>query len=268
MDKYIEQVIEIVVAYAPKLVGAVIALLIGLWVIGRLTEVIKNLMEKANVDESLRKFLGSLVNVGLKLMLFLAIAAQFGIETSSFVAVLAAASFAIGMALQGSLANFAGGVLLLLFKPFKVGDLIEAQGFTGVVDEIQIFNTLLLTPDNKKIIIPNGPLSNGPITNISGQGIIRVDLVFGIAYSDNIDKARKVIGEVIQSCPTALKDKEHDIFVNELADSSVNFATRVWTKSEHYWDTYFFMHENIKKSFDAKGLNFPYPTMDVNVAQQ
>lgn len=267
MDQYITQVTDIVVAYAPKAVGAIIALIVGLWIIGKITRFAQQAMTKNDIDASLRTFLGSLIGIGLKLMLFLAIAGQFGIETSSFVAVLAAASFAIGMALQGSLANFAGGALMLIFRPFNVGDLISAQGFTGVVEEIQIFNTILLTPDNKKIIIPNGPLSNGPITNISGQGIIRVDMVFGIAYGDDIDKARSVIEQVISECPSALNNREHDILVTELADSSVNFATRVWTNSATYWDTYFYMHENIKKSFDAQGVNFPYPTMDINITK-
>ena len=267
MEKYVNQIIEILVDYAPQVVGAVLALIIGLWIIGRITKLSINMMEKANVDKSLLSFLGSLIGIGLKLMLFLAVASQFGIETSSFVAVLAAASFAVGMALQGSLSNFAGGVLILFFRPFKIGDLITAQGFTGEVQEIQIFNTILLTQQNEKIIIPNGPLSNGPITNISGQGTIRVDMVFGIAYGDDIDKARSVIQSVIDECPTALKDKAHDILVTELADSSVNFATRVWTPSANYWDTYFYMHENIKKAFDNNGINIPYPTMDVNVSQ-
>lgn len=264
---YINEIIPVLKGYAPKVVGALVALIIGLWIIGRITRFAENMMGKSNVDVSLRKFLGSLINVGLKIMLFLAVASQFGVETSSFVAVLAAASFAVGMALQGSLGNFAGGVMLLFFRPFNVGDLISAQGFTGVVEEIQIFNTVLLTPDNKKIIIPNGALSNGPITNISGQGKIRVDMVFGIAYGDDIDKARTVIQQVINECPSAMKNTEHDILVTELADSSVNFATRVWTDPATYWDTYFYMHENIKKSFDANGLNFPYPTMDVNISK-
>ncbi|MEM6725153.1 MAG: mechanosensitive ion channel domain-containing protein, partial [Bacteroidota bacterium] len=155
--------------------------------------------------------------------------------------------------------------LLLIFKPFKVGDLINAMGYVGVVKEIQAFATILSTPDNKTVILPNGPLSSSPIENISGAGTIRVETVFGIGYGDDIDKARTVIQSVIDACPVALKDTEHDIFVTELADSSVNFAVRIWVKSEHYWDGYFYLHEEIKKAFDREKIGIPYPTMDVNV---
>ena len=190
---------------------------------------------------------------------------MFGVETTAFVGVLAAMAFAVGMALQGSLGNFASGVMILLFKPYKVGDLVSFQGFTGEVDEIQIFNTTLITIDNKKIIIPNSAVTSGPITNISGQGEIRVDQTFGIGYNDDIDKARAVIHKVAQSCPQVLKDKTVDIFVSELADSSVNFTVRPWAKSEHYWDVFFYMNENIKKEMDAANISIPYPQMDLHV---
>ena len=188
-----------------------------------------------------------------------------GFQTTSFVAILGALAFAVGMAMQGSLGNFASGVLVLLFKPYKVGDLVDIQGFVGNVKEIQIFNTILLTLDNKRIIIPNSSITNGPITNISAEGIIRCDMTFGIGYNDDIDAARKVIFDTAARCPTALKNKGVDIFVSELADSSVNFVVRPWCKSDDYWDTYFYMHENIKKNMDAAGFSIPFPQMDVHV---
>ncbi len=247
------------------LFSAIIALIIGFMVIGWIVKFVKSIMSKNNVDKDLQPFLASLVNVGLKVCLLLAVAGMFGVETTSFVAMLGAMAFAVGMALQGSLGHFASGVLILLFKPYRTGDLVDIQGNVGVVDEIQIFNTVLLTPDNKKIIIPNGTVTNGSITNISGQGEIKVVMSYGIGYSDDIDKARTVIQQVADSCPHILHDKEVDIFVEALGDSSVNFAVRPWCKSEHYWDVFFYMHENIKKAFDKEGVGIPYPTMDVNV---
>ncbi len=157
--------------------------------------------------------------------------------------------------------------MILLFKPYRTGDLVDIQGHVGVVEEIQIFNTILMTPDNKKIILPNGTVTSGPITNISGQGEIKVVMSYGIGYGDDIDKARSVIQSVADSCPEILHDKGVDIFVEELGDSSVNFCVRPWCKSEHYWDVFFYMHENIKKAFDKEGVGIPYPTMDVNLVK-
>jgi len=250
--------------YAPKVVGAILTLIIGFWVAGAVTRGVKNLLARNGVDPTVTPFLGSLVSVALKIMVLLAVAGMFGIETTSFVAIFGAMAFAIGMALQGSLGHFASGVMLLTFKPYKVGDLVEAGGSTGVVEEIQIFNTVLKTPDNKKIIVPNGVVTGGTITNISGQGEIRVDMTYGIGYDDDIDKARDVIQKVAASCPQVIKDKPVDVLVSELADSSVNFAVRPWAKSEHYWDVYFYMHENVKKEMDKAGISIPYPQMDVH----
>ncbi|MEM1321362.1 MAG: mechanosensitive ion channel domain-containing protein [Bacteroidota bacterium] len=265
METYIEQIKEMAVDYAPRVLLALITLWIGFRIIAWVTRMLNNALDKREVDVSLSKFLQSLVGVGLQVMLLISVAGMFGVDTAAFVGILAAMAFAVGMALQGSLGNFASGVMILLFKPYKVGDLISAQGFTGVVDEIQIFNTILMTPDNKKIIIPNSAVTSGPITNISGQGEIRVDQTFGIGYDDDIDKARTVIQKVADSCPQILKDKPVDILVNELADSSVNFTVRPWAKSEHYWDVYFYMNENIKKEMDAASISIPYPQMDVHV---
>ena len=244
---------------------ALLTLIIGLWVIKWLIRLIDKSMMKREVDESLRPFLKSLISVGLKIMLVLSIASMFGVKTASFIAVLGAMAFAVGMALQGSLGNFASGVMLLLFKPYKVGDLVEIQDQIGEVSEIQIFNTIIMTLDNKKVIIPNSVVTGGVIKNISGPGEIRVDMTFGIGYREDIDQARTTIQRVADSCPQILKDKAVDIFVSELADSSVNFAVRPWCKSEHYWDVYFYMHEGIKKALDQDGISIPFPQMDVHV---
>ena len=250
--------------YSPKIVGAILTLIIGFWIVGWLTKMIKNLMAKRGIDESIRPFLASLINTGLKVLVILSVAQKFGIETASFVAIFGAMAFAIGMALQGSLGHFASGVMILIFKPFKVGDLVELGGKVGVVEEISVFNTVLLTPDNKKIIIPNGVVTSGVITNISGQGEIRVDMTYGIGYSDDIDKARSIIQKVADSCTHINHDKPVDIFVSELADSSVNFAVRPWCDSANYWDVFFYMQENIKKSFDKEGVSIPFPQMDIH----
>jgi small conductance mechanosensitive channel len=222
-------------------------------------------MIKRNVDESVVPFLSSLVSVGLKVVLLLAVAGMFGIETTSFIAIFGALAFAIGMALQGSLGHFASGVLVLIFKPFKVGDLVEiGGGKVGVVEQIQVFNTVLATLDNKRIIVPNGLVTSNVITNISGQGTIGVELTFGISYTDDIDKARKIILEVGKRNPHILSDPKMGVVVGELGDSSVNLATRPFCNSEHYWDVYFYMHEEVKKAFDKEGITIPFPQMDIH----
>lgn len=262
---YVEQLIEMAVAYAPKVVGAIITLIIGFWIIGRIVSLFKRTMEKRDFDPTIRPFLASLVSVGLKVLLLLSVASMFGIETTSFVAVFGALAFAIGMALQGSLGHFASGVLLLIFKPYKVGDLVDiGGGNVGTVLEIQVFNTILQTLDNKRIIVPNGVVTSNVITNISGQGEIGVELTFGIGYSDSIDKAREVILKVGKECPYILDSPAQGVVVAELADSSVNLATRPFCKSEHYWDTFFYMQENVKKAFDAEGISIPFPQVDVH----
>ena len=269
MTQYLnfEELSKMITAYLPKVAGAILVLIIGFWIIGWILRMARKSFEHSKIDKNVRPFLLSMINVGLKVMLLLSIAGIFGVETTSFIAILSALAFAIGMALQGSLGHFASGVLILTFKPYQVGDLVKISGEVGVVEEIQMFNTVLLTPDNKKIIVPNGVVTSGVITNISGQGLIRVDMTYGIGYTDDIDKARTIIQQVADSCPQVLKDPPVDIFVSELADSSVNFAVRPWAKSEHYWDVYFYMHENIKKAFDEQKISIPFPQMDVHVQQ-
>ncbi|MEL7250898.1 MAG: mechanosensitive ion channel domain-containing protein [Bacteroidota bacterium] len=262
----LEKLSELATTYAPKVVGAILTLIIGFWIVGRITGALDRTMGKRGVDETIRPFLLSLVSVGLKVMLLLAVASMFGIETTSFVAIFSALAFAIGLALQGSLGHFASGVLLLTFRPYKVGDLVTVGGGeTGEVVGIQIFNTVLKTLDNKRIIVPNGVVTSNIITNISGQGIIGVELTFGIGYNDSIDKAREIILRVGKECPWILEDPAQGVVVGELADSSVNLNTRPFCNSEHYWDTFFYMQENVKKAFDADGISIPFPQMDVHL---
>jgi len=268
MEKYfsLEKITELITVYTPKVIGAILTLIIGFWLAGFLTRIVKNMMQKRGVDESVRPFLASLVNVAIKVMVLLAVAGMFGVETTSFVAIFGALAFAIGMALQGSLGHFASGILLLTFKPYKVGDLVEiGGGKTGKVEEIQIFNTILSTLDNKRIIVPNGVVTNNVITNISGQETIGVELTFGIGYNDDIDKAREIILKVGKECEYILSEPAQGVVVSELGDNSVNLATRPFVKSENYWDTYFYMQENVKKYFDKEGISIPYPQMDVHM---
>ena len=251
--------------WAPKVVGAILTLIIGFFIIGMIVRAAKRMMEKQNMDVSIRSFLGSLISVGLKIMLLLSVAGMFGIETTSFIAIFGALTFAVGMALQGSLGHFASGVLLLIFKPYKATDLVTVGGGqTGTVEEIQVFNTVLKTLDNKRIIVPNGLVTSNIITNISGQGEIGVELTFGIGYEDSIDKAREIILRVGKECPHVLDSPKQGVVVAELADSSVNLATRPFCKSEDYWATFFYMQEHVKKAFDAEGVSIPFPQMDIH----
>ena len=261
----IEKIYEIVMTYGPRLIGAIIVLIVGLFLISIIRGTLKRRFEKRNMEPSLRKFLQSMVSILLKIMLFIAVAGMLGVEMTSFIAILGALGFAIGMALSGTLQNFAGGVMLLLFKPFKTGDYIEAQGYAGTVNEIQLFNTILKTPDNRTIIIPNGGLSTNSMVNYSTESRRRVDFVFGIGYGDDVDKARKVLGKLINDDSRILKDPEPFIVVSELADSSVNLVVRVWAEAADYWGIHFDLIENVYKTFDKEGLNIPFPQMDVHV---
>ena len=259
MDKYIEKAEALFVDYAPKVITALAILLIGLFVINLLVKMSKKVMKKADVDITLQKFLGNLLGWALKILLLVTVIDQLGVETTSFAAILAAAGLAVGLALQGSLANFAGGVLIMVFKPFKLGDLVEAQGEIGVVKEIEIFTTKLTGLSNKEIIIPNGSLSNGNIVNYTTEGTRRVDLVIGVSYDADIKQTKNVLMEVLTSHPKVLKDPAPAVTVSELADSSVNFAVRPWCKSEDYWDVYFEVTENAKLELDKAGIEIPYP---------
>lgn len=253
------------VNYGLKVLLALITLIVGLWVIKALMKTLGRSMEKRDVDATLRQFLKSLLSMVLKVMLFITVIGMVGVEMTSFIAILAAAGFAIGMALSGTLQNFAGGVMLVIFKPFKVGDFIDAQGYTGTVKAIQIFNTILKTPDNKTIIIPNGGLATGSMTNYSTEPTRRVDFTFGIGYNDDIDKSKSVIARLIEADPRILKDPAPFIAVSALADSSVNLVVRVWANAADYWGIYFDLTENVKKSFDREGISIPFPQRDVHI---
>ncbi len=245
--------------YGIKIIAAILIWVVGSWVIKRIMGLTKKVMMKRDYDESLQKFLLNLIGWGLKVLLIIVILSKLGIETTSFAAILAAAGLAIGLALQGSLANFAGGVLLMIFKPIKIGDLIEAQGELGVVKEIEIFTTKLLSPDNKEVIIPNGTLSNGNITNYTTEGKLRVDLTFGVGYDSDIKETSEVLMKVLTAQDKVLSAPAPTVNVSELADSSVNFAVRPWCKPEHYWDVYFQTTKDVKIALDAAGIEIPYP---------
>lgn len=263
-----DSLIELALAYAPRLLLAIITLIIGLWIIKAFTRGVKRMMDKREMDETLKPFMVSLLSALLKVMLLISVIGMVGVEMTSFIAVLGAAGLAIGMALSGTLQNFAGGVIILIFKPFKVGDFLEAQGYMGVVREIQIFNTILLSPDNKTIILPNGGLSAASMVNFSTQETRRVDMTFGIGYSDDIDKAKEVMMALMADNPKILRDPAPFVAVSELADSSVNFAVRAWVKSADYWDIYFYMHEMVKKEFDKQKIGIPFPQQDIHVYNQ
>jgi len=264
-DKIVDQLIQIGVDYGPKLLGAIAVLIIGGWVIKGMIRAFGKMMNKSKMDDSLKPFLKSLVGMSLKVMLFISALGMLGIEMTSFIAILGAVGLAVGMALSGTLQNFAGGVMILIFKPFKIGDFIEAQGYMGTVKEIQIFNTIVTTPDNKTIIIPNGGLSTSSMINYSTEEERRVDWTIGIAYGDDVDKARAVIKRLCDQDSRILKNPEVFIQVSELADSSVNFAVRAWVKATDYWGVFFDLNENVYKTFGSEGLNIPYPQMDVHV---
>lgn len=266
-EQYIQQAIEFAWKVIPSLLLAIVVLLIGLWIIKLVVKGLSKVMEKSDVEVSLRKFLLSLSGIGLKALLLISVASMMGIATTSFVAILGAAGLAVGLALQGSLANFAGGVLILLFKPFKVGDVIETQGFTASVRDIQIFNTILKTPDNKTIIVPNGPVSNGSIVNYSTESTRRVDFSFGIGYDDDIAKAKEVLNQLLAEDDRVLKDPAPFVALGELADSSVNFTVRAWVNAADYWGLHFDLQEKVKISFDANNLSIPFPQTDVHVHQ-
>jgi small conductance mechanosensitive channel len=251
--------------YGLKLIGAVVVLIIGLWIIGFISKRINKLMDRSNTDPSLRGFLKSLLGIILKALLFISVLGMVGVEMTSFIAILGAAGLAVGLALQGTLQNFAGGVMILLFKPFKVGDFIDAQGYTGVVARIEIFITVLTTLDNKTVIIPNGGLSTSSLTNYSTMPTRRVDWTFGVAYGDSYDVAKEMILEMIRQDARILTDPEPFIALGELADSSVNIIVRAWVKGEDYWGVFFDMNESFYKLAGKHKLSIPFPQVDVHL---
>ncbi|SEA52303.1 mechanosensitive ion channel family protein [Bizionia paragorgiae] len=258
-EKWIDKGWDVIVNFGPKVLAAIAIWIIGGVIVKYLLKGFNKAMEKKGLEISLKKFLSDLVGWGLKIVLILVVLGTVGVETTSFAAVLAAAGLAIGLALQGSLANFAGGILIMIFKPFKIGDFIEAQGQSGTVKEIEIFTTKLLTPNNQEVIMPNGALSNDNIVNYSTESTRRVNLTFGVGYDSDIKKTKEVILGVINSHPAVLKDPAPAVNVSELADSSINFFTRAWVKQEDYWDVHFYLIERTKEAFDEAGIDIPYP---------
>jgi len=261
------QLYELGASFGLRLIAALAIFVIGRWVARWLSGLLEKGMQKAGTDQTLVVFLRNIVYVGLMVFVILAAIGQLGIQTTSFLAVLGAAGLAVGLALQGSLANFAAGVLIIIFRPFKVGDYIEAGGVAGVVKAISIFTTTLQTPDNKVVIVPNAQVNSGTITNYSANDTRRVDMVFGVGYGDDLDKVRSVIEQVLAADERVLKDPAPLIAVSELADSSVNFNVRPWVNAPDYWGVYFDTHEQIKKRFDQEGISIPFPQQDVHIHQ-
>ncbi len=251
--------------YGLRFIGAVILLIIGLWLSGKASRIVYRMMEKREVDPSLRSFLKSLVGVLLRILVIITILTLVGVPMTSFIAILGAAGLAVGLALSGTLQNFAGGVLLLIIKPFKVGDFIEAQGFMGTVKDIQIFHTVLQTIDNVIVTVPNGGLSTGSVTNYSINPTRRGQWVFGIAYGDSVETAKKAIRGMLENDPRVLKDPEPMIFLSNLSDSSVDITVRAWAKAEDFWPFSFDIHEKVYDAFQKAGINIPFPQMDVHL---
>ncbi len=259
--------LPLLVQYGKHIVFALITLAIGWWLIGRIVSSLGHFMDKRHADPMVTGFLSSLLNALLRVLLLLSVAGMVGIETTSFIALIGAAGLAVGLALQGSLANFAGGVLILFLRPFRAGDYIEAQGTAGTVESIMIFHTILRTADNKVIILPNGSLSNGTITNYSRKPTRRVDINVGIDYTDDIKKARSVLLGLAAADQRVLKDPAAVVYLTSLGDKSVNLSLRMWTNSADYWGVFFELQEQMKEAFDREGLSFPFPQRTVHIQQ-
>jgi len=267
MEGLVDKVLEWSTLYGMKIVGALAILIFGRIAVGILTSLTKRLLAKSNVDETLKRFFTNLTRIALLVFVVLAALSTLGIETTSFIAVIGAAGLAVGLALQGSLANFASGVLLIAFRPLKSGDLVEAGGHLGVVKEIQIFNTILLSLDHKRVIIPNSKVTGDSIVNYSAEGILRVDMVFGIGYGDNISQAKEILEQILIEDERVLKDPASTVAVSELGDSSVNFVVRPYVKVEDYWGVYFDVTERVKRAFDEQSVTIPFPQRDVHLHQ-
>lgn len=268
-EEILKKITEMGLEYGPKFLGAIAVWIIGSFVLKMLNKAFAKAMDARELDDSLKPFLKSLVKAVLRIVLIISVLSMLGIEMTSFIAILGAASLAIGMALSGTLQNFAGGVMLLIFKPYQVGDVIEAQGYTGKVSAIQIFNTILKTPDNKTIIIPNAGLSKDSLVNYSTEPKRRVDFTVGIGYGDSVEKANEILLKLAKEDPRIINDPaEPFLGVSALADSSVNIAFRVWVESADYWAVYFEMNQKIYNTFNAEGINIPFPQMDVHLIKE
>lgn len=268
LDVYSGKAIEMIMEYAPQLLLSMVVLVIGLRIIKWIKKGVKISLQKTRANGTLIPFITSLVGWGLKALLLISVASMVGIATTSFVAVIGAAGLAVGLSLQGSLANFAGGVMILMFKPYQIGDFIDAQGHMGTVKEVGIFHTILLSPDNKRVIIPNGALSNGSVVNFSVEGNRRVDMVFGISYDSDIKKAKEILTSLVENDERVLESPTPLVAVSELADSSVNLVVRPWCKGADYWGIYYDMMEKAKFELEANGISIPFPQSDVHLYEQ
>lgn len=262
---YLERAQDIVFAYSPRIVAALTILILG-WIIAKIVaNTVRKLMKRSGMDDTLTSFLGSSLYFALLAFVVVAAVSKLGVETASFIAIMGAAGFAVGFALQGSLANFAAGVMLMVFRPMKRGDLVEAGGVLGVVDEVGMFATVVNTLENRRAIIANATITGGNIINYTANGSLRVDMNFGISYSDDMSEAIRLMEEVLAKNELVLRDPAPTIAVCEHGASSVNFVCRPWCKPEHYWDVYFETHRQVKEAFDAAGLTIPFPQRDVHL---
>ncbi|MGB5508008.1 MAG: mechanosensitive ion channel domain-containing protein [Robiginitalea sp.] len=250
---------DYIVEHGPNVLWAILIYVVGSWLVKKVINGLRKVMQKSKYDESLQRFLLNLISWLLKIVLIILVVSRLGVDITMFAAIFAAAGLAVGLALQGSLSNFAGGVLIAIFKPYRIGDLVETQGILGVVKDIDIFTTKMVTPQNKLAIVPNGPIANGNIINYTIEGKMRVDIVVGVAYEEEIKKAKEVLMGVLTSNPKVLQEPAPSVNVLELAESSVNFAVRPFCKPEDYWEVYFATQEGCKIALDAAGIEIPYP---------
>jgi len=264
VNKYVDMAIQYGAEYGVRIIGAIAIFVIGKWIAKKLSGLIKKVMERGEIDPTLSAFIASIIDIILMVVVVLAAIKNLGIDTTSFIAILGAAGLAIGLALQGTFGNIGSGVILILFRPFEVGNFVSVGGESGTVEAITLFNTTLLTPDNKVILIPNSAVASGNITNFSKKEERRVDFVFGIGYDDDLKLAKATLQEIVDADARILKDPASFIGVGELGDSSVNFTVRVWVKSSDYWGVHFDTIETVKLTFDEKGISIPYPQMDIH----
>lgn len=267
MENIKERVLMLLMEYGFKIVGAILVLVIGFAIVNGVIRTLDNTLVKGKIDMSLHTFIKSVSSFALKAIVVIIAATMLGIPVTTFIAVLSAAGLAIALALRDSLANFAGGVLIIIFRPFNVGDFIDIGGFSGTVKEIQLLYTTLNTSDNRRITVPNGELANGKIINYSVEDNRRLDLVFGVSYDDDIEKVKQSISRIIVKHPLSFKDPEPVVRVTAYGDSSIDFAIKVWCKRENYWDLYYDLHEQVKAEFDKEGITIPFPQTDVNLCQ-
>lgn len=265
MEEYLIQFEEILIKFIPRLVGAILVLLVGLWVIRFIMNTIRRTFDRKKIDPSLIPFLSTLISILLKISLFISVIAMVGVKATSFLAIIGSAGLAIGLALQGTLQNFAGGVVLLILRPFRVGHVVDVQGFLGIIHEIRMFHTIIHTFDKKVVYLPNGAVANSNMTNLSQQEDRRNEWTFGIAYGDNVKHAKEIIQQLIEDDERILTEPEPFIALHSLGNSSVNIVVRTWSKAENLWPVYFDMNEKVYNTFAEQGINIPFPQMDVHL---